>query len=110
MDGAALLTRLEQTVKRYLAIETDQVVALSLWSLFSHAHDAFEISPILALTSPDKGCGKSTALALLSALVPKPLTSANITPSAVFRVTDYFKPTLLLDEAGAWSSSHSTRA
>ncbi len=99
VDGAALLTRLEQTVKRYLAIETDQVVALCLWSLFAHAHDAFEISPILALTSPDKGCGKSTALALLSALVPKPLTSANITPSAVFRVTDYFKPTLLLDEA-----------
>ncbi len=32
-------------------------------------------------------------------MVPKPLTSANITPSAVFRVTDYFKPTLLLDEA-----------
>jgi hypothetical protein len=104
VDGAALLTRLEQTVKRYLAIETDQVVALCLWSLFSHAHDAFEISPILALTSPDKGCGKSTALALLSALVPKPLTSANITPSAVFRVTDYFKPTLLLDEADTFLS------
>ncbi len=99
VDGAALLSRIEQTVRRYLAIETDQVVALSLWSLFTHAHDAFEISPILALTSPDKGCGKSTALALLGALVPKPLTSANITPSAVFRVTDYFKPTLLLDEA-----------
>jgi putative DNA primase/helicase len=99
VDGAALLARIEGTVRRYLAIDGDQVVALSLWSLFAHAHEAFEISPILALTSPDKGCGKSTALALLGALVPKPLTSANITPSAVFRVTDYFKPTLLLDEA-----------
>ncbi len=99
VKGAELLAQLEQTVRRYLALESDQVVAMILWVLFSHAHDAFEISPILALTSPDKGCGKSTALALLSALVPKPLTSANITPSAVFRVTDYFRPTLLLDEA-----------
>jgi putative DNA primase/helicase len=99
VEGAALLEALEHTVKRYLALEHEQAVTLALWVLFTHAHDAFEISPILALTSPDKGCGKSTALALLSALVPKPLTSANITPSAVFRVTDYFRPTLLLDEA-----------
>ena len=99
MEGASLLEALEHTVKRYLALEQEQAVTLALWVLFTHAHDAFEISPILALTSPDKGCGKSTALALLSALVPKPLTSANITPSAVFRVTDYFRPTLLLDEA-----------
>ncbi len=99
VEGSTLLAKLEQTVGRYLALGPDQVVPFVLWTLLAHAHEAFEISPILALTSPDKGCGKSTALALLSALVPRPLTSANITPSAVFRVTDYFKPTLLLDEA-----------
>ncbi len=97
--GSVLLSKLEQTVGRYLALGPDQRVLFVLWVLLAHTHEAFEISPILALTSPDKGCGKSTALALLSALVPRPLTSANITPSAVFRVTDYFKPTLLLDEA-----------
>ena len=99
VEGAALLSQLEGTVRRYVALTAEQAVLFALWTLFAHAHDAFEISPILAVTSPDKGCGKSTALALLSALVPKPITSANITPSAVFRVTDYFHPTLLLDEA-----------
>jgi hypothetical protein len=97
--GTALLSKLEATVGRYLALGPDQMVPFVLWILLAHAHEAFEISPILAITSPDKGCGKSTALALLSALVPRPLTSANITASAVFRVTDYFRPTLLLDEA-----------
>ena len=97
--GSALLGKLEETVGRYLALGPDQMVPFVLWILLAHAHEAFEISPILAITSPDKGCGKSTALALLSALVPRPLTSANITASAVFRVTDYFRPTLLLDEA-----------
>lgn len=99
VSGADLLTRLESTVSRFVAMTADQMTPFVLWVLLAHAHDAFEISPILAITSPDKGCGKSTALALLSALVPRPLTSANITPSAVFRVTDYFRPTLLLDEA-----------
>ncbi len=99
VDSAELLSKIDGTVRRYLAIESEQAVLFALWALFAHAHEAFEISPILAITSPDKGCGKSTALALLSALVPKPLTSANITPSAVFRVADTFRPTLLLDEA-----------
>lgn len=99
VDGGPFLSLLERTVTRYLALTPEQMVPYLLWVLFSHTHDAFEISPILAITSPDKGCGKSTALALLSALVPKPISSANITPSAVFRVTDYFQPTLLLDEA-----------
>ena len=104
VEGATLLASLEQTVGRFLALTPDQLVPFVLWALFTHAHDAFEISPILAFTSPDKGCGKSTALALLSALVPRPLTSANITPSAVFRVTDYYRPCLLLDEADTFLS------
>jgi putative DNA primase/helicase len=104
VEGAELLASLEQTVGRFLALAPGQIVPLVLWVVFAHAHDAFEISPILAITSPDKGCGKSTALALLSALVPRPLTSANITPSAVFRATERFKPCLLLDEADTFLS------
>ena len=99
VNGAALLNAIEHTIRRFVALAPEQAVPFALWVLFTHCHDAFEVSPILAFTSPDKGCGKSTALALLSALVPRPLTSANITPSAVFRAADYYKPCLLLDEA-----------
>jgi putative DNA primase/helicase len=44
-------------------------------------------------------CGKSTALALLGAVVPRPLPSANISPAALFRAVEKYRPTLLLDEA-----------
>ena len=104
VEGSFLLNTLAETLSRFLALSPEQFAPLALWVLFAHAHDAFEISPILALTSPDKGCGKSTALALLSALVPRPLTSANITPSAVFRAADYYRPSLLLDEADTFLS------
>jgi putative DNA primase/helicase len=64
----------------------------------AHAHDAADHSPILAPQSPVKRCGKTTLLALVSELVPKPLPAANITSAGVFRAIDQLGPTLLLDE------------
>jgi putative DNA primase/helicase len=65
----------------------------------AHLHDTAEISPILALTSPTPECGKTTALNLIGALVPKALASSNITAAAVFRGIEKWRPTLLVDEA-----------
>ena len=47
-------------------------------------------------------CGKSTLLRVLSRLVTRPLPAANITPSAMFRVIEAAKPTLLIDEADSF--------
>jgi putative DNA primase/helicase len=57
------------------------------------------VSPILALASPDKRCGKTTTLTLISALVPRPLPAANVTAAGVFRAVEKLRPTLLIDEA-----------
>jgi len=57
------------------------------------------VSPFLALTSPEKRCGKTTTLHLLSALVPRPLPASSISPAALFRAVERYRPTLLLDEA-----------
>jgi putative DNA primase/helicase len=65
----------------------------------AHAHDAARISPLLALLSPDRRCGKTTALELIGSLVPRPLTTANVTSAALFRVIGTIKPTILIDEA-----------
>jgi hypothetical protein len=56
-------------------------------------------SPILAVTSPTPECGKTTLLTLLSALVPRALSAANITAAATFRAVEKWRPTLLIDEA-----------
>jgi hypothetical protein len=57
------------------------------------------ISPRLAITSPEKGCGKTTLLDVLGCLVARPLTTSNATVGAIFRVVETMKPTLLMDEA-----------
>ena len=43
-------------------------------------------------------CGKSTLLRTVGRLVPRPLSTVNITPAAMFRVVEAAKPTLLIDE------------
>jgi hypothetical protein len=55
--------------------------------------------PRLAITSPEKGCGKTTALDVLRELVARPLSTSNVTASAVFRTVEIARPTLLIDEA-----------
>jgi len=80
--------------------------AIVLWCIFAHAHDAARHSPVLALTSPEKRCGKTTALAIIEQLVPKPLQSSNITTAAIYRVIEKYGPTLLIDEADSFLSDN----
>lgn len=99
VDGAGLLDDLGARLLRHLSLPEGGCEAIALWILFTHCHDAFAISPILAATSPQKGCGKTTLLTLLSATVRRPLVTSNVSTASVFRTTDKYRPTLLIDEA-----------
>ena len=82
----------------------DEHAALTaaLWALFAHCHDAFWISPILVISSPEKRCGKTTLLRALSNLVPRSIPSSNISPAVLFRVIERDRPCLLIDEADTY--------
>jgi hypothetical protein len=60
---------------------------------------SFDISPRLAITSPEKQCGKTTLLDVLSCLAWRPMTTGSITAASIFRVVEKVQPTLLIDEA-----------
>ena len=77
----------------------DGVEILALWALHTHAFESFAHSPRLAITSPEKGCGKTTTLDVLGELVARPLPSSNASVAAVFRIIEMAAPTLLIDEA-----------
>ena len=72
---------------------------VALWAVHTYLLDCFGISPRLAITSPEKGCGKTTALDVVSRLVLRPLPTANASAAAIFRVVELHRPTLLIDEA-----------
>lgn len=99
VDGADLLADMTAILKRYVVMGDGADTATVLWIMLAHAHDAFTVSPILAVTSPEKRCGKTTLLELLGACVPKKLFASNITAASLFRAVEAFRPTLILDEA-----------
>lgn len=106
VDGGALLADLAAAVLRYVVMQPEAADAVALWVMHAHCHDAADTSPVLAITSPEKRCGKTTLLMVLGKLVPKAMPSANITPSAVFRSIAKWKPTLLIDEADTFLSDN----
>jgi hypothetical protein len=100
VEGPALMDELVGTFGRFMVLPDDGAhVVAALWALHTHAHDAARVSPILAITSPEKRCGKTTLLTLLSGLTRRPLPASNITTAVVFRAVEKYRPTLLIDEA-----------
>ena len=73
--------------------------ACACWVLHTFLAEYFLVSPRLSISSPTKGCGKTTLLDVLYRLVLRPLLASNVTPAAVFRVIEKYKPCLLIDEA-----------
>jgi hypothetical protein len=99
VDGAALLDRLAAFYARHVFLPPGAADAMAAWVVHTHCFAVFRHSPRLAFTSPEKRCGKTTALDATELVCCKPLPTANVTAAAVFRTIDAASPTLLIDEA-----------
>jgi hypothetical protein len=75
-----------------------QRIAVALWVLHTFVYQQFAVTPRLIFKSPVRGCGKTTALDFIKQLTFKPRKIDNITGPALFRLIDFGKPTVLLDE------------
>ncbi len=98
VDGAVLLLGITATIQRFTVLSPEQARACALWVAFTWFVQGATVAPLLNITSPEKRCGKSTLLSLLSDLVARPLMASNISPAAIFRTVEKWSPTLLIDE------------
>lgn len=99
VDGAELLGDLEEYFHRFVHAPAESILAASLWSLWTHSYELFDVAPLLVLTSPTKRCGKTTMLKLVGSVASRRLFSSNLTGAVLFRVIEKYSPTLLIDEA-----------
>lgn len=106
VNGAELLGSLSAIIRRYVVMPDHSADVAALWVLHTYLLVCFGISPRLAITSPEKRCGKTTLLDVLSRLVMRPLPAANATASAIFRIVEMQQPTLLIDEADTFLSKN----
>jgi len=99
VPGAPLLDDLSALFRRFVVLPRHADKALALWCCLSYLVDVVDVLPILNVASPEKRCGKSTLLTVIIRVVSRPLLASNITPSAMFRAIDLWRPTLVIDEA-----------
>ncbi len=102
VNGAALLEMMLGFLSKHMVLPDHARLAIVLWIVRAHCDEAFGISPRLALLSPAKRCGKTSLLEIIAKLVPRPLPTANVTASVIFRAVEKYQPTLLIDEADSF--------
>jgi putative DNA primase/helicase len=73
VTGADLLDRLSTIIRRHVMMADHATETTALWVIHTYLLDCFGISPRLAITSPERGCGKTTLVDILSHLVMRPL-------------------------------------
>ena len=104
--GAELLDDLAATFRRFLHLPSQADTSGALWVIHTYTFEASPVTPRLAITSPEKRCGKTTLLELVAALACKPQMASNITAAATFRLIEMARPTLLVDEADTFLGQH----
>ncbi|MEU9242783.1 DUF3631 domain-containing protein [Streptomyces sp. NPDC048385] len=100
-EGTQVLADLRAQIKRYVVIPSEEALtAVTLWIAATHLQRAWQHAPRLAIVAPEKRCGKSRLLDVVTETVRNPLITVNASPAAIFRsIDDADPPSLLVDEA-----------
>lgn len=102
-NAEALSSTLDQIVnniqERVILQSEHDPNAIALWTAGSYLMDHWPRFPKLLIVSPERECGKTTALQTIEPFVFKGLLASSITASALYRYIEKEKPTLLIDEA-----------
>jgi DNA primase len=101
VDGAQLLDRVVAYIRRYVALSDSQARIGALFVVHTHAFEAADSTPYLAITSAEKQSGKSRLLEVLELVVANPWFAGRVTAAVLTRKIDAEQPTLLLDESDA---------
>lgn len=85
-------------LKTYIVLPEAPTLVTSAWVMAAWLPDLWDRFPHLAVTSPEKRCGKTLLLDLLYPITLNGMTTTNISPQALYRIVQRDKPTLLMDE------------
>jgi Domain of unknown function (DUF3854) len=98
--GHRLLDDVVAVLDRYVAWPSDQHRdAVALWIVHTWLYDCFDITPRLAVLSPQKQCGKTRVMELVKFLSHRARFTLTMSAAYMFRIIEESAPTLLVDEA-----------
>lgn len=97
--GPSLLQELEAFIATHVDLPEElPPLVVAAWALHTWLHDRTISSPYLAVFGP-YGSGKTRLLETLAAISWRGFSTAALTSAVLFRFTDAFHPTLLIDES-----------
>jgi len=99
VDGRALLDELKAFLLCFVVLPKWAAETVALWIVHTYAFELRRVSSYLGIESPEKECGKTTLMSLISRLVNRPEVASNISSPAFYRAIEELRPTLLIDEA-----------
>jgi hypothetical protein len=96
-----ILDEIESLLRKCVILKSDShYVAETLWIAHTYAVECFDFTPRLAIWSPEKRCGKSLNLEIVSNLVKDSRVTSSISSSALFRMISKSESTVfLIDES-----------
>lgn len=106
VDAAQLLTDIAAAIRRFIVCGKEVSHAVALWVAMTWFIDVIQVAPLAVITAPEKRCGKTQLLSLLGKLSARAITASSISPAALFRTIDAWRPTLLIDEADAFMKAN----
>ena len=98
VNPAQLIGDISTTIRRFIVLDKHQADAAALWVTACWFVDEIPAAPIALINAPEKSCGKTQLLTVLKKLAPRGEQLAGISPSALYRVIEKYKPTLFIDE------------
>lgn len=107
INPSQLLDDIAIRVRKYIVIEPEQADAIALWIAQTWFIPYIDLAALAIINAPEKACGKTQLLSIISYMSCRPLPAANASPSAVFRAVEKWAPTLLIDEADTFLKDNS---
>jgi hypothetical protein len=99
VDGDALIRDIIRKLHKHIVISHDGALAITLWIMLAWVHDEVAThSPILDVTSAEPNSGKTTTLGVVSYLVPRAISSVDISRGALYRSIQRWQPSFVIDE------------
>src|SRR5216117_787005 len=99
VEAGSLLDKLVALLARFVVLPMWAAETLALWILHTYAFELRDVSTYIGVESPQRRCGKTTLLTILSQLVNRPVVAANVSSPSFFRAIEELRPTLMIDEA-----------
>lgn len=101
-DGGAILAAIEDAWRRFVVWGSEhEAVAVTLWSMHTHAIDAADCTPYLDIGSAVFESGKTRVLEVAELIVRRSWRISEPTEATLFRKIEQDRPTLLVDEYDA---------